>query len=126
MLNKNYTRVMGVIAGIFLISPLCHAISLTPIWKGTFSNTSNWKINNWNVQTSRQLGANNIVVMPSTTADPSPGNDNYLRIKYPKGSANPSGKIVGGAQFFGAVANSNAPIKHLSYYVRFPTDFPFY
>ena len=103
-------------------------IKFTPpslMWKGSFSSATSWRSNNWNVSTSLpSWGSSNIQV--KTTLD-SPKQTNYLRILYPKGSANPGASPplpLGGTQFYGSVINTIGPIT-LSYYIRFPVDFPF-
>lgn len=98
------------------------------LWKGIFSDSRNWKINNWQVNKLPSWGSNNITVFTSQSAGgASPNGDNYLRIRFPAGSANSGSSPplpLGGAQFYGAMINSNTPIT-LSYYIRFPTNFPF-
>lgn len=107
---------------------LIHYTPPTPLWKSTFTDLNNWTINNWRVTKSLpSWGFSNIEVRASSTTDPSPKGDNYLRIHYPAGSANSASSPplpLGGTQFYGAVVNSSTPIT-LSYYLRFPTSFPF-
>jgi hypothetical protein len=106
---------------------LINYVPPTPLWKGAFTDLKNWKTNNWKYTTSNpSWGFNNIQVI-AATVNPSPYGTNYLRVRFPKGSAN-SGSAppmpLGGAQFYGQMLNTNEPVT-LSYYVRFPTTFPF-
>ena len=100
----------------------------TPIWSGKFTDLNNWKTNNWMVNKLPSWGSANIQVLASNSINgTSPHGDNYLRVKYPAGSANSGSSPplpLGGAQFYGAMINSNTPIT-LSFYLRFPTNFPF-
>lgn len=103
-------------------------LRIAPFWQGQFNDPSNWMDNNWNIASALpNWGAANIEVRPSSPDETSPLGDNFLRIHYPAGSANAGSYPdlpLGGAQFYGAVVNSNAPIT-LSYYVLFPVNFPF-
>ena len=102
-------------------------INPTLLWEGIFTDLKNWKSNNWNVNKLPSWGSVNIEVRPSSKTDTSPHGDNYLRIHYPSGSANSASSPplpLGGAQFYGAMISTDQPIT-LSYYLRFPSDFPF-
>ena len=103
----------------------------TPFWLGKFSDVKNWKVNNWNITKLPSWGSQNIRVLTSnSTNGMSPHGNNYLRILYPSGSANSGASPplpLGGAQFYGAMIDpktAKMPIT-LSFYIRFPTDFPF-
>lgn len=104
-------------------------INFTPptlLWRGEFKSITSWmQSNNWKVSSSLPTwGGKNIEVV-SRTDGPKPGY--YLRVKYPAGSANSAASPplpLGGAQFYGAVISTSQPVT-LSYYVRFPTNFPF-
>ena len=106
-------------------------LNFTPnlIWAGVFNDVHDWKNNNWSINKLPSWGAGNIQVMQSnSTNGTSPHSDNYLRIRYPAGSANSGSSPplpLGGAQFYGAMIKAtNTPIT-LSYYIRYPTKFPF-
>ena len=73
-------------------------------------------------------GLKNVQVMQSNAQNGvSPHGDGYLRVLYPAGSANPGSSPplpLGGAQFYSQLINISTPIT-LSYFVRFPLNFPF-
>lgn len=107
------------------------ALDFTPptsIWKGLFPNPHDFSINNWNMSKLPSWGLNNIKILESNALNgSSPHKDNYLQIQFPAGSANSASSPplpLGGAQFYGAMKNTEEPIT-LSYFIRFPIDFPF-
>jgi hypothetical protein len=109
-------------------TPLSLNYAPIPLWQGMFTDLKNWKINNWKVNKLPSWGSKNIQVRASTSANgTSPHGDNYLRIRYPAGSANSGASPplpLGGAQFYGAMIDSSTPIT-MSFFIRFPTNFPF-
>lgn len=104
---------------IYYVRPIPH-------WRGKFTDVTNWANNNWNITpVLPHWGAENIEVKTSNQTEPSPRGNNYIRVHYPAGSANyQSAPPVGGAQFYGALLNTKAPIT-LSFNVLFPPIFPF-
>jgi hypothetical protein len=97
-----------------------------PYWESKFTSLTNWESNNWNVHKSLpSWGLENIQVIASGISQSSPKADNFIRIHYPAGSAAYSNAPpVGGAQFYGAMINTAAPVT-LSFYMLLPTNFPF-
>jgi len=101
-------------------------VAPTAYWKGKFTDLANWATNNWNVTSKLpSWGLNDIEVRASQAGELSPKGDNYIRVHYPAGSANyGSAPPVGGAQFYGAMINTNSPVT-FSFNMLLPTNFPF-
>ncbi len=103
-------------------------LPLVPYWEGKFNDPTNWTHSN--IEFNKSLpywGRKNIEVRVPGSLEKSPEGDNYLRFHYPAGSANSKSSPplpLGGAQFYGAMINTNAPVT-LSFYLRFPKTFPF-